>query len=323
MPFEPFPVEKPAVLKASRPGSHPVIRAVWLAGYGLLLASAGLKAAGSDPAFRIVAIAAAGLFLGGIVAYVLRHMRFLGRLSEAENALRTGDLASARAIAAPLLERYPSFAPVQRIAGLVLYPSGDPLSAATLLEAAAKAKHDRDLVVTLVAAYAALNKAGDARRAAARRPDDRDVALALAWAELVALGGDRARGAELAAALPTDTPSRAAMAATLRAISAAQRHDADAMHAHLRDAEDRYVLLAPDERAFLGYLGGVALRELGAVEDARATFTLAMDSAPGTIGEALARRERSHLPAEPGGSPSDPSSSSSQPSADSSSSANS
>ena len=34
----------------------------------------------------------------------------------------------------------------------------------------------------------------------------------------------------------------------------------------------------------------VALRELGAIEDARATFTLAMAAAPETIGEALARR---------------------------------
>ncbi len=177
---------------------------------------------------------------------------------------------------------------------------------------------DRDVTVTLVAAYAALNKAGDARRAAARDPNDPDVRLALAWAELVALGGDRARGAELAGALPSDTPSRAAMAATLQAISAAHRHDADAVRARLRDAEDRYVLLAPDERAFLGYLGGVALRELGAIEDARATFTLALDSAPDTIGEALARRERSHL-----SSSSEPDPSSSQPSADSSSSANS
>lgn len=310
MPFEAFPVEKPAVLKASRPGSHPLIKAVWLLGYVLLLAGVGLMVAGADPTFRIVALIAAACFGAGVVAYVIRHARFLGTLSRGERALRAGDLAAARAVVAPLMDRYPAFPPVQRLAGLILYPSGDPLSAATLLEAAAKSGHDRDIVVTLVAAYAALNKAGDARRAAALRPTDPDVVLALAWAELVALGGDRGRGAELATALRSDTPSRAAMAATLEAISAANRRDADQVRARLRDAEDRYVLLEPDERAFLGYLGGVALRELGAVEDARATFTLAMDAAPDTIGEALARRERSHLPSGSASSSSD------QPSAD-------
>jgi hypothetical protein len=171
---------------------------------------------------------------------------------------------------------------------------------------------DRDVTVTLVAAYAALNKAGDARRAAAMRPDDPDVALALAWAELVALGGDRSRGAALAAALPTDSPARAAMAATLQAIAAAHRGDTAGVRSRLRDAEDRYVLLADDERAFLGYLGGVALREAGALDDARTTFTLAMEAAPDTIGEALARRERTHIPSGSGS----PSSSSDQPSSD-------
>jgi hypothetical protein len=136
--------------------------------------------------------------------------------------------------------------------------------------------------------------------------------LALAWAELVALGGDRARGAALAAELPSDTPARAAMAAALQAIAAAHGHDAGAVRARLRDAEDRYIFLAGDERAFLGYLGGVALRELGALDDARTTFTIAMAAAPDTIGEALARRERTHIPS---GSDS-PSSSSAQPSSD-------
>jgi hypothetical protein len=181
-----------------------------------------------------------------------------------------------------------------------------------LLEGAAKSMRDRDLVVTLVAAYAALNKAGDARRAAGLRPNDPDVALALTWAELVALGGDRARGAELARALPSDSPARAAMTATLQAIAAAYRADGHAVRDRLREAEDRYVLLADDERAFLGYLGGVALREIGAFDDARATFTLAMDAAPGTIGEALARRERTHIPSGSGV----PSSASGQPSSD-------
>lgn len=311
MPIEPFPVEKPAVLKASTPGGHPVIRAVWLAAFVLLLAAVGLMALGASW-YPTVALIASGSFVAGLAAYLIRHARFLGRLARGERALRAGDQAAARAIVAPLVDRHPTFPPVQRLAGLILYPSGDPLSAATMLEGAARSMHDRDLVVTLVAAYAALNKAGDARRAAALRPDDADVRLAVGWAELVALGGDRARGALLAASLPADSPARAAMAATLQAIAAAHRHDAQAVRARLRDAEDRYVLLDDDERAFLGYLGGVALRELGAVDDARATFTLAMETAPDTIGEALARRERAHLPL---GSDS-PSFSSDQPSSD-------
>ncbi|HAF09630.1 MAG TPA: hypothetical protein DCK98_06040 [Chloroflexi bacterium] len=304
-------MEKPAVLKASTPGSHPVIRAVWLAAFVLLLAAVALMALRAF-SYPLVALIAAGWFVAGLVAYLIRHARFLGTLARGERALRAGDLAAARAIVAPLVDRYPTFPPVQRLAGLILYPSGDPLSAATMLEGAARSMRDRDLVVTLVAAYAALNKAGDARRAATLRPDDADVRLAVGWAELVALGGDRARGALLAASLPADSPARAAMAATLQAIAAAHRHDAQAVRARLRDAEDRYVLLAADERAFLGYLGGVALRELGALDAARATFTLAMETAPDTIGEALARRERAHLPL---GSDS-PSFSSDQPSAD-------
>src|SRR5437868_9420382 len=217
MPNERFPVEKPAVLKASTPGSHPVIRAAWRIGIVLLLGSVGLYALGSSLG-PIVAVAAAAIVAGGLSAYLIRHVRFLNRLSRGERALRAGDLAGARAIVAPLVDRYPAFAPVQRLAGLILYPSGDPLSAASMLEAAAKSTRDRDLVVTLVAAYAALNKAGDARRAATMWPNDPDVRLALAWAELVALGGDRPRGALLAADLPTDTPARAAMSNALQAV---------------------------------------------------------------------------------------------------------
>lgn len=58
-----------------------------------------------------------------------------------------------------------------------------------------------------------------------------------------------------------------------------------------KDRED----LAGYERAFLGYLEGVALRERGAMDEARRAFERAMDEAPGTIGEALARRERANL----------------------------
>ena len=311
MPIEPFRVEKPAVLKASTPGSHPVIRAAWLSAFVLLLAAAALFALRSF-LYPAPAILALGLFAAGLVAYLVRHARFLTALTRGERALRAGDLPAARAIAAPLMDRYPGFPPVQRLAGLVLYPSGDPLSAAALLESAARSTPDRDVVVTLVASYAALNKAGDARRAASMRPGDPDVVLALAWAELVALGGDRAGGAELAAGLPSDTPPRAAMAAALQAIAAAHRGDAGVVRSRLLDAEDRYILLADDERAFLGYLGGVALRELGAFEDARTTFTIAMAAAPETIGEALARRERTHIPSGSGS----PASSSVQPSSD-------
>jgi tetratricopeptide (TPR) repeat protein len=311
MPNERFPVEKPDVLKASTPGSHPIIRALWRIGFVVLLGSALLFAFRSF-IYPFAAILALAIFAAGLAPYLIRHVRFLGRLSRGEQALRAGDLAQARAIVAPLVDRYPTFPPVQRLAGLILYPSGDPLSAATMLEAAARSSRDRDLVVTLVAAYAALNKAGDARRAAGLRPDDPDVGLALAWAELVALGGDRARGEALAGTLRSDTPARAAMAAALQAIAAAHRGDADAVRARLRDAEDRYIFLADDERAFLGYLGGVALRELGAIDDARTTFTLAMAAAPDTIGEALARRERTHMPSGSGAS----SSRSAQPSSD-------
>src|SRR5438874_3727916 len=250
MPKERFAVEKPAVLKASTPGSHPLIRAVWLAAFALLLAAVALLALGAF-AYPAVALIAAGWFVAGVIAYVIRHARFLGRLSRGERALRSGDLATARAAVAPLVDRYPVFPPVQRLAGLILYPSGDPLSAATMLESASRSMRDRDVAVTLVASYAALNKAGDARRAALLRPADPDVKLALAWAELVALGGDRRRGAELADGLPTDSPGRAAMAATLQAIAAAARGDASTVRARLRDADDRFVLLAEDERAFL------------------------------------------------------------------------
>ena len=73
MPFEPFPVEKPAVLKASTPGSHPVIRAVWLAAFLLLLASVGLRSLGPPGWYLIAAVTAAGWFLAGLVAYLIRH----------------------------------------------------------------------------------------------------------------------------------------------------------------------------------------------------------------------------------------------------------
>ncbi len=250
-----------------------------------------------------VAVASA---LAAFAVYLARHIRFLRTLGAVERALARGELASARAIAAPLLDRFPGQPLVEKAAADVLYATGDPLSAASLYERAAKRlASDRDVVVGLVASYAALNKAGDARRAATLLPGDFDVRLALAWAELAALAGDRVSGGRLAAQLLAELgvqhgAERTAMANVLVAIAAAQRQDETLARSALAVAE-RQVLVGPD-RAFIGYLGGVALRELGRAADARATFTEAMAAGPGTIGEALARRERSHIPESSGSS---------------------
>src|SRR5260370_5471019 len=155
----------------------------------------------------------------------------------------------------------------------------------------------------LVAAYAALNRAGDARRVAALAPDDPMTRLALDWSELAAVGGDRDRGRALADELSRDaalrsTASGDAMALVLEAIAAARSDDRARARAALDGASARRANLPAHERAFIGYLGGIALLEMGAIADARATWTMAVDAAPETIGSALARRERSHLPAE-------------------------
>jgi hypothetical protein len=156
------------------------------------------------------------------------------------------------------------------------------------------------VVVGLVASYAALNRAGDARRSAARLPEQVDVRLALAWSELVALGGDRRRGSDLVAAIAEDaelsrSAERIAMHHALEAIVAARAGDRDDVRAKLRTAEVDAKALRAGDRAFLGYLGGVALREAGLIDDARATFALAMEASPESIGAALARRERANL----------------------------
>ena len=52
----------------------------------------------------------------------------------------------------------------------------------------------------------------------------------------------------------------------------------------------------PYDAAFLGYLAGVALREVGDIDDARREFTAALERSPESIGGALARRERANLP---------------------------
>jgi thioredoxin-like negative regulator of GroEL len=220
---------------------------------------------------------------------------------QARRALERGDVGRARDLVAPLLTRFGGVTLVRKIAAEVLYASGDPLSAAALFEQVAKKlPHDRAVVVGLVASYAALNRAGDARRCAALMPDEIDVRLALAWSELVALGGDRERGARLVAEIAGDpelagSRERLAMQLALEAIVA--RGDRGAVRAKLREAERYAGELRPADRAFLGYLGGVALRESGTVEDALATFAQAMDADPGSIGAALARRERASLAA--------------------------
>ncbi|MGH2471105.1 MAG: tetratricopeptide repeat protein [Candidatus Limnocylindria bacterium] len=202
---------------------------------------------------------------------------------------------------APLLARFGTITFVRKLAAEVLYASGDPLSAASLFEQAAKRlPHDRAIAVGLVASYAALNRAGDARRSSALLPDHIDARLALAWSELVALGGDRERGSALVAEIAKDpertrSAERVAMHHALEAIVSARAGDRDAVRAKLRGAEKDSAKLRPGDRAFLSYLGGVALREAGLTDDARATFALAMDASPESIGAALARRERANL----------------------------
>lgn len=210
-------------------------------------------------------------------------------------------MEAARRLVAPLLGRFGTVTLVRKIAAEILYASGDPLSAASLFEQAAKRlPRDRTVAVGLVASYAALNRAGDARRSAALLPDDVDVRLALAWSELVALGGDRARGSALVAQLAGDpdreqSAERVAMHRALGAIVAGRAGDRDAVRKTLRAARVDAGKLRPADRAFVGYLGGVALREAGLIDEARATFALAMGVSPESIGAALARRERANL----------------------------
>ena len=220
----------------------------------------------------------------------------------ARRALDAGDLTAARAGVAPLLGRFGTVTLVRKIAAEVLYASGDPLSAASLFEQAAKRlPRDRVIAVGLVASYAALNRAGDARRSAALLPENVDVRLALAWSELAALGGDPKRGSALVAEIANDpelarSAERLAMHQALDAIVSGRAGDRAAVRAKLRAAEARAPKLRAGDRAFLGYLGGIALRECGLIDDARATFALAMDASPESIGAALARRERANLP---------------------------
>lgn len=86
------------------------------------------------------------------------------------------------------------------------------------------------------------------------------------------------------------------MASALGAIARGHGGDTDGMRASIENARRRMDELAVHDRAFVAYLIGVAERESGAIQEARATWTAAMDVAPLSIGAALARRERSHLP---------------------------
>jgi uncharacterized protein HemY len=218
----------------------------------------------------------------------------------ARKALDRGDLATARELVAPLLETYGGVTFVRKLAAEVLYASADPLSAASFFEQVAKKRSDdRAVVVGLVASYAALDRAGDARRSAARLPTDVDVRLALAWAELVAKGGDYERGETLVAALAGDSElgrsrERIGMHRALAAVIAARRNDGRALRERLREVEAALDRVHAPDRAFLAYLGGIALRE-AAADEARAMFDRAVAASPDSIGAALARRERARL----------------------------
>jgi hypothetical protein len=293
-------VERSATVRT--PGGHPLIRSTWIAALCLFGVAAGV--AGFAHALRpagIVAAVAVALLAGGYVAYLARHLAFEREIGRAEAALDAAELERARAILSPLLERYPQLPIVQRAAGRALYALGDPLSSASLLEKAARSfRDDAAVAATLVASYAALNRGGDARRAAALLPKHADVRLALAWSELVALGGDRAAGAAISNELRErgdvrGARSRSAMAAALAAIAAANAGDARTADAALRELAPACEGLHSYERAFIGYLEGVAQRELSRVGDAMRAFERAMETAPGTIGEALARREHANL----------------------------
>src|SRR2546430_10536766 len=109
---------------------------------------------------------------------------------QARRALDRDELGRARALVAPLLDRFGSVTFVRRIAGEVLYAGGDPLSAAILFERVRKKlPRDRASAIGLVASYAALNRAGDARRSAENIGGDVAGRFASSWAGLAAAAG--------------------------------------------------------------------------------------------------------------------------------------
>ena len=288
------------MLRPVTPGGHPLITASWLLGSALAAAATIAAVVGALTLAASLAIGALLLLVVGSAAYQLRLRRFSATLVEVEEALDAGELGRARDLMAPLLARFHTFPFVQEVAADVLYAAGDPLSAASLWESAMKKLGAARVAPRLVAAYAALNRGGDARRVAALVPEDRIASLALTWSELVANGGDRDRGLVLADSLVADVEHSenatvAAMTAAVAAIAAARRGDGTVVHARL--AAMRRAKPTTHDAAFLSYLAGVALRELGEIDDARREFTAAVERSPDSIGGALARRERSHLPA--------------------------
>jgi tetratricopeptide (TPR) repeat protein len=253
---------------------------------------------GSYAAAAVLLVAAVVLLAAGSVGYQVRLRRFSATLLAAEEALDAGDVKAARELMAPLLARFHTFPLVQEVAADVLYAAGDPLSAASLWESAMKRLGPSRVAPRLVAAYAALNRGGDARRVAALVPEDRLASLALSWSELVATGGDRDRGVALADSLVGDVEQSenatvAAMTAAVAAIADARRGDRTGMQMKLEAM--RRANATANDAAFLHYLAGVALREVGDIDDARREFSEAVDGSPETIGGALARRERAHL----------------------------
>jgi len=287
------------VLRAVTPGGHPLITALWLVGLALAAVAAVAAVLGAGTTAALLGLGASVVLVAAFVAYQLRLRQFSATLVAAEEALDAGDVQRARDLMAPLLARFHKFPLVQEVAADVLYAAGDPLSAASLWESAMKRLGAPRIAARLVAAYAALNRGGDARRVAALVPEDRLASLALAWSELVATGGDRARGLALADSLVADAERSenatvAAMTAAVAAIADARRGDRRGMSARLQ-AMRRATPTAHDA-AFLRYLAGVALREAGDIEDARREFSAAVERSPESIGGALARRERAHLP---------------------------
>lgn len=287
------------MLRAVTPGGHPLITAAWLGGFIALVLALAAMLAGAWITGMLLILGAVVVLVGASAAYQLRLRRFSATLVAVEEALDAGDLRSARELMAPLLARFHTLPLVQEVAADVLYAAGDPLSAASLWESAMKRLGAARVAPRLVAAYAALNRGGDARRVAALVPEDRLASLAVAWSELVATGGDRDRGVALADSLVSDAETSenvtvAAMTAAVAAIAAARRGDAALVHARL-DAVRRATPTTADA-AFLGYLAGVALREIGEIDEARREFSAAVERSPDSIGGALARRERAHLP---------------------------
>lgn len=286
------------MLRPVTPGGHPVITALWLIGIAVAVVALLAAALGAAATAALLGLGASVVLVAAFVAYQLRLRRFSATLVAVEEALDAGDLQRARDLMAPLLSRFHKFPLVQEVAADVLYAAGDPLSAASLWEAAMKKLGAPRIAARLVAAYAALNRGGDARRVAALVPEDRLASLALAWSELAAKGGDRARGLALADSLVADVERSenatvAAMTAAVAAIADAQRGDPVGMRTKLEAV--RVAKPTPHDAAFLHYLAGIALREAGDIEGARREFTAGLEGSPDSIGGALARRERANL----------------------------